>query len=244
MGSDLFPFSYWHKVQLEYVQSRIFLGNPGVWDYWVASKICATQYPLNVQFRTRYSHLWTLGWHLMHGRRNLATLSMQFSDYISKWSSCPKLWGGDASTYKRLAEASNNLYLLTGSEIDYEKAQSANMASNERREQLVDDNLEQVSLFIKHTKCSEEKAWNLPIGKLVWYNTAFLITEGVNVEVWTPKDEIAYQAHLKVRAEKIHVIAVEIKAENPEYSDELCEAMAAVQYWEKVIQDKKMRGGR
>jgi hypothetical protein len=240
MGVRLQPFSYWHKVQLEYVQSKVLLGNPGLWDVWVAARVCATRYPRNASF-PKAGNLWYLGWHLCHGwrgfRKNLGALMAHIGDYASP----PKLWSGKGSSKTRLAEALEQLGKLTDDPARLAQAEQwRNEAALEGGKQRdIDDSIEQVSIFMKHASRPAEEAWNMPMGELLWYNACFLKMEGAEVPIWTPMDEAIFEQHKKSRYMKIVKIAEEMRAENPSLTPDLSLALAAVRYWEKVVESQQ-----
>jgi hypothetical protein len=242
MGRRLLPFSYWHKVQLEYQQSRILLGMPTLWDYWVASRVCSTQYPENVRFQTRYSNWWYLAWHLCYGWRGLVREAEAFSAYLEEYASPPKLWSGAGGSKKRLGEAFERLGQLTG-DIEMLRnaagwARAAEADGNKVRD--IDDSIEQVGIYMKYGARSPEEAWNLPMGQLLWYNACFLKMEGVEVPIWTPQDEEAFERHKLDRQKKIDAIAEEILAERPLLTREIAGAQAAVRYWEDIVKSQEL----
>ena len=119
MGRRLRPFSYWHKVQLEYVQSKVLLGGAGrggagLWDAWVAAKVCSTEYPQNASFRKGYSNLWMLWWHAVYGWRSAKRELDKLTAHIADFASPPKLWSGKGSSKVRLAEELEEMGRLTG----------------------------------------------------------------------------------------------------------------------------------
>lgn len=245
-GMRLQPFSYWHKVQLEYVQSKFLTGEePGRWDVWVAARICATRHPGNAQFRAKYSSVWYLLWHLRYGWRPLGPAVEAISAHIRDFASGPKLWSGKGSSKMRLAEAYAALSEATGDASLMQKAAEAERESvlEKGANRDIDDSIEQVALYMKHAGRSAEEAWNMPMGALLWYNACFLKMEGAEVPIWSPVDEAHFEAHKKQRFLKIKAMGEEIRAENPMLTAGIAFAMASVRYWEDVVaaQDRPAR---
>ena len=238
-GIELKPFSYWHKVQLEYIQSRILLGGPGLWDYWLAAKVCSTQYPENVMFPAQYGKWWSLFWRLRHGGRSLLRAAREFSAYLEDYASPPKMWSGPGGSKKKLAEALSSLARLIGDESVAYEAHCWDAAANAGPPRTMDDSIEQIAIFVKHAGAAPEKAWNMPMGALLWYNACFLQMEGVEVPIWTPADQAAYDQHALGRQQKIEKIADEIAEEQPNLTREILVALAAVKYWRGVVEDQK-----
>jgi len=241
MGRRLRPFSYWHKVQLEYVQSKVLLGGAGLWDAWVAAKICSTEYPQNASFRKSYSNLWMLCWHARYGWRSVKRELDKLSAHIADFASPPKLWSGKGSSKERLAEALDEMGRLTGDASFLQRAAAwRNDAALEKGKQRdIDDSIEQVALYMKQAGRSAEEAWNMPMGALLWLNACFLKMEGSEVAIWTPMDEQVFEAHKKTRYQNIAKIADELQAETPILSRDMAFAQASVQYWEKVVEAQK-----
>jgi hypothetical protein len=246
MGRRLLPFSYWHKAQLEYQQSRILLGMPTLWDYWVASRVCSTQYPENVNLKCKYSAIWQICWHLRYGRRSLVREAEAFSAYLLEYASAPKLWGSGGGSKDRLSEACAHLGAITADRGMLQKAQLWAQAANADKDKSrdIDDSVEQVTIYMKNGARPPQEAWNLPLGKLLWYNACFLKMRGVEVPIWTPSDEEAFEKHKVVRQAKISALAEEILAAEPQRSSEVAMAQAAVQYWEVVVQNQERTAKR
>lgn len=239
LGINLNPFSYWHKVQLEYIQSNVLLGAPGLWDYWLAAKVCSTKYPENATFPSQYGRLWALCWNIIYGSRSLLKASSLFSSYLEEYASPPKLWSGPGGSKKRLSEAFAKLGQLIGDNDLINTANYWAAAANSGPPRAIDDSIEQIAIFVKHSGAPMEKAWNMPMGELLWYNACFLQMEGVDVPIWTPEDESAFEQHKLKRQEKIEGIADEIIAEQPWLTREIAVATAAVKYWRGVVDDQK-----
>jgi tellurite resistance protein len=237
LGMRLRPFSYWHKVQLEYVQSKVLLGGAGLWDLWVAAKICGTEYPLNARFRKTYSNLWMLWWHACYGWRNVQREAEKLTAHIADFASPPKLWGGGGGSKERLAEALDRLGSATGQPEMLQRAErlryEAAMDKNGNRD--LDDSIEQVAIYMKLAGRSAEESWNMPMGALLWYNAAFLKMEGSEVPIWTPMDDARFEQHKRQRHEKVVKIAEELRAETPALDASLAYAYAEVRYWEGII---------
>jgi hypothetical protein len=68
--------------------------------------------------------------------------------------------------------------------------------------------------------------------------------DGVDVPIWTPGDEEAFQRHKIDRQKKINAIAEEIIAENPLLTSDIAKAQAAVRYWEDVVKKQEMHAKR
>ena len=237
MGVKLRPFSYWHKVQLEFVQSKVLLGDPKLWDLWVAAKICSTQYPNNAKFKEKYSSWWWFFWCVRFFWKRKNKEQNSIIKYLNDYASPPKLWAGKGSSEAKLALAYNSLGEITGDAECYREANrwqnEADLAKGKGRD--IDDSIEQVSIFMKYSGGSASEAWNMPMGELLWYNVCFLKMEGSEVPIWSPIDQAHFDAHTKVRGGKISELAKEIQAQSPGISLEIAIAKATVDYWGDVI---------
>lgn len=244
MGMRLHPFSYWHKMQLEYVQSKVLLGEAGLWDVWVAAKVCTTEYPQNAIFRKRYSVLWMLWWQAVYGWRNAGRELRGLMAHISEFASPPKLWGGGVGSKDRLADALDRLGKITSQAEMFQRAErlryESAMEKNGSRD--LDDSIEQVCIYMKLAGQSASESWNMPMGALLWYNAALLKMEGSEVPIWTPMDDERFEQHKNQRHEKIVKISEELRVETPLLSVALAFSYAEVKYWEGVISNQgKMR---
>lgn len=236
MGMRLRPFSYWHKVQLEYVQSKVLLGGAGLWDAWVAAKICATEYPRNAIFRKKYSNLRLLAWHARHGWRCLRNELAKLNAHIADFASPPKLWSGKGSSESKLSDAYKALAELTG-EISFfhEAARWANEAELMKgRNRDIDDSIEQVAIYMGQGRSASE-AWNMPMGELLWYNICLLKQQGAEAPIWTPMDEEVFEKHARTRELKIEGMADALQSENANLPRSMAIAQAAVDYWKDVV---------
>ena len=240
MGMRLRPFSYWHKMQLEYVQSKVLLGEARLWDAWVAAKVCCTEYPQNASFQKSYSNLWMLWWHAVYSWRNAGRELGKLTAHIADFASPPKLWGGGGGSKDRLADALERLGRETDQVEMLQRAErlryEAAMDKNGSRD--LDDSIEQVAIYMKLAGRSAEEAWNMPMGALLWYNAALLKMEGSEVPIWTPMDDERFEQHKNQRHEKIVKIAEELRAETPALSASLAYSYAEVRYWENVISNQ------
>jgi len=240
-GKRLQPFSYWHKAQLEYVQSRFLTGEvPKLWDVWVARKILATRYPEVARLRPRYPDWWYLGWKALYGWRSLSRGIKGIVKHINNFSSGPKFWPKGGS-YRRLADAYRLLAKEMGDKSLLHKAYNADRSADieETGKRDVDDSVEQVSIYMKYAGRPAVEAWNMPIGKLLWHNACFLKMEGADVPIWSPTDEMFFKQHKAQRHQKLLKLGEEKQSENPALTRSLAFALASVEYWEKVVGDKK-----
>jgi hypothetical protein len=244
LGKRLKPFSMWHKLQLEYSQSKILLGGAGIWDLWCAVQICRTQYPERVLWEPRWggwNPLWHRFWKMKYGKKSLAREIHSFVKYAGDYQSGPKMWGGKGSAVVRYGEALEALGEALGDKEMVAKGRAAkehgeNMGSSDRD---VDETLEQIMIAVKLGGLSLEKAWNMPLGELGWLNVCLIKMEGGKVNVWTPMEEQKFEEHKKVRHEKIAKLAEEIgkKEEHAGETQEKLMARAAVEYWERVVRN-------
>lgn len=241
MGMRLKPLSYWHKLQLEYFQSKVLLGGAALWDVWIAAKICRTEYPVHCQFPERLSKIYQIFWNCLYGWRNLAKELSLFSSHYLDYHAGPKLWSGSGSSKQRLSEAYMALHRATGDPDSLRAAQEwqarAEMGGKQRD---VDDSIEQIAIYVKNGG-TEDRAWNMPIGVLLWYNACFLKMNGTEVPIWTPVDEHFFEEHKHNRNKKIKDAAVKIMSERP-CSMQFAVAQASVDYWLKVVQDQEDSG--
>jgi hypothetical protein len=245
-GRRLQPFSYWHKVQLEYVQSAFLTGEtPGKWDVWVASRILATRYPVAAQLRGRYPSWWYLGWYGLYGWRSLARGVRGIIRHINDFSSGPKFWPKGGS-YRRLADAYRLLAREMGDRSLQQKAAHAERQADleEAGKRDVDDSVEQVSIYMKYAGRPAVEAWNMPLGELLWHNACFLKMEGAEVPIWSPTDEAFFEQHKKQRHLKLLELGAEKQKENPTLTQSLAFALASVEYWEGIVDQKKASVGK
>lgn len=241
MGMELEPFSFWHKLQLEYWNSAVLVGNPTLWDVWVAAKVCQSRYPEQARVRARYAAVWQVWWwmrNVLIGRRRLDSEMEAFIGYLREYNSPPKLWSGKGSSYRKLAEAYRDLSAVGGEE-NREEALRRAMEFDQRAEtetrgdRDIDDGLEQIAAYCKGGR-SPAEAWNMPMGELVWMNVAFAKSEGAKVPIWTPEDDARMEEQKVKRSGKIAELAKEIEQEEGVSSREAI-AWAGVKYWEGVV---------
>jgi hypothetical protein len=84
MGRRLMPFCAWHRLQLEYVQSPLVLGGEVSWGQLdLASAICATQFPVAVEYKP--PHRWMAFWRAWRWPvvRELRAFEAYLADYAS-----------------------------------------------------------------------------------------------------------------------------------------------------------------
>lgn len=236
-GRNLRPFSTWHRLQLEWIDSKMLLGNPSKWDVYSAALICQSEYPHAADVATLrgWRALW---WHLRHLLIPWRKEVRKFYDYLEDYASPPKLWGGKSSSRKKLAEALEELYAVT-KDPDHARlaAKTHHEASlQDAEEKQIDDTLASVASYVHLTGRPPKEAWDLPIGELGWMTIALAKREGAEINIWTPMDEEFFQQNLITRKEKIAVKAEEIAKENPELPREVVNALAPVKYWQEVCQ--------
>lgn len=246
LGRRLEPFSYWHKVQLEYVQSRFLTGGGvGMWDVWVAVRICTTRYPATAGLRAVYPAWWQLLWQACYGWRNVKRGIAGMVAHINDYASGPKLWPKGGSK-RRLAEAYEALARETGDRSLLVKAaqatQAAELEAAGKRD--IDDSVEQVAIYMKHAGRPAPEAWNMPLGALLWYNACFLKMEGAEVPIWSPTDEMFFEQHKRQRHQKLLERARGLREENPVLTESLAFALASVAYWEEVVESQAASVGK
>lgn len=239
MGMRLLPFSCWHKFQLEHWNSPVLTGGATLWDLWVAAKICRTKYPHRPRLKAKRSAWWHLFWWLRYGWRFRVEREMgRFYDFLQEYNAPPKMWTGKGSTYQKLAEALRRLAEVTTDEAERAEAielakKNESFAMGNGPERDIDDGLEQVALFCKRGH-PPERAWNMPLGELVWLNVAMAKTEGAKLNLWTPMDEARMKQQLKKRSKKIAEMAKEIEAGEGKNAAEAL-AYAGVRYWQDAV---------
>jgi len=247
LGKRLKAFSSWHKLQLEWVNSKILLGGAGNWDLWLAVQVCQSEYPHPAKLPSaKMPGWWQLWWNICHIGTRWDREMVKFTKYLNDYYSPPKLWSSCATSKQRLAEAYEALYAITQDEGDLNKARGANAeaAMGEGADRQIDDSLEAVAYYCKSAGRSSKEAWNMGIGELYWMNTVFYQMEGGKSEIWTPTDQMRFERHLVKRAASIDAIAQEVLAEHPGISPELAHAKADVQYWSRVVSnvDERPKG--
>jgi hypothetical protein len=159
LGKKLEPFSAWHKLQLEYVQSALMLGGEiTLAALELAVAICQTRFPQVVNYREPRGRLawWRKRWRA--GRTDLAAAVAAFQAYVLDYVSGPVLIKDEgASKGAKLPD--------------------------------MDPVLNEVALYRKMTGCGREEPWNLPLGELAWMNAAFARMEGSKFSIVTPLEE-------------------------------------------------------
>ena len=238
LGKKLKPFSFWHKLQLEWINSKMLLGGGEPWDLWLAVQICQSEYPTPAKLPpSKLSSAWQLWWNIRNCRTKWGKEQEAFQQYLSDYYSPPKLWSSCATSQQRLAEALEAHYLLTQDLADRSLALSARAAASlkEATDRQIDDSLEAIACYCKMAGRPPAEAWNMGIGELFWMNTVFYQMEGGKVEIWTPSDQMRFDRHLQKRAASITRIAQEMQAEHPDMSPELAASKAEVQYWTTVV---------
>jgi hypothetical protein len=144
---------------------------------------------------------------------------------------------------KKLSEAYEELHRITGNPSHLQGAREAAYQAflQENQDTQLDDTLSQVAYYCKATGRPPVEAWNMPIGELAWMNIAFAKLDGGKIDIWTPMDEEHFQAHLLTRQQKIAEIAKEIERDRPEVPSRLSMPLAAVKYWQQVV-DRTSKG--
>lgn len=243
MGVRLLPFSYWHKVQLEFFQNQSIAGTPTLWELWIASRICRTRYPEHIKLNQAYPSYWYLVWKLLHGWRRLNREAVKFWKHVGDYASGPKLWSGKGGSKKRLAEAYRKLgAIIKDNDFFQMAAQAEYEAELEETSRNIDDSIEQVTIFMRYSGQSAVEAWNMPMGELLWSNACFLKMEGADVPIWSPSDEEAFELHKVKRQEKINAIADELLVKSPILTQEIARAQAEVQYWQDTVNAQAVQG--
>jgi hypothetical protein len=245
LGRRLRPFSLWHRLQLEYANSRLLLGGAGLWDLWCAVQVCCTQYPKRAAWGP-WRPLWHAFWWLRYGWRPNWYIRREmgrFVRYVEDYASHPKYWGGKGSSMRRLGEAAAELAAATQ---DEELAQDARRVLGEAAamdggDRDIDDTIEQVGVAMRLGGLRKEEAWNMPAGELSWLNLVLLRGEGAKIPVWTPMHEAMFERNKMVRAEKIAELAQDMAVEYPEEGAELLRKRAAVRYWEEVVRKNQTK---
>lgn len=238
-GARLKPFSYWHKVQLEYIQSKVLLGGPAKWDIWLAAQVCRTSYPVNAKFPPR-GKWWQLWWNVWYGWRSFNQEVNALYAHISDYASPPKLWSGKGGSKKRLAEALEALHKETKLPelLDESRAWAQSAAFDEAKDRDLDDSIEQIAIYTRQGRPPAE-AWNMPMGELLWYNACFLKMEGADVPIWTPKDDYHFETQKQRRAVKVGELADALQEKKPILTRNIALAQAAVDYWKGVVQSQE-----
>jgi hypothetical protein len=243
-GFKLKPFSYWHRLQLEWIDSKVLIGGATLWDIYLAAKICSSEYPHAAQLKelSSWKALW---WHFRTFRKNATDELYRFYSYVADYNAPPKLWGGSGSADNKLAEAYSELARETGDKNFERRAQEVayNAFLKESQDNQIDDTLIQVAMYSKVTGRPPREAWNMPSGELAWMNISFAKLDGAKIDVWTPMDEEQVQKHLIVRQQKIADLAKEMEVEHPEIPPDKSMYYAAVRYWQQVI-EKNRQGSR
>ena len=92
LGKILNPFSLWHKLQLEYINSPLLAGGePRIVDLCLAVDICRTEYPVIARPKIPAGGLRRFCWMLWAERVNLAMETSAFHAYCEDYCSLPKI---------------------------------------------------------------------------------------------------------------------------------------------------------
>lgn len=239
MGKRLLPFCMWHKMQLEWIDSKILLGGAGKWDIWMAALICQSQYPVRADVK-QLGNLQTIAWHIRTLRVDPRKELEALFDYIEDFNAPPKTWEGAGSARKKLAEAYRDLFLVTKDPAhEYEWAKANHYAAiAEGSDRQIDDNLESIAFYCKETGCDPATAWNMPMGELGWMNVCFQKFSGAKVDIWTPTDEMRFEEHVKQRTIKLYERAKELE-DNEGIDPSLSFLTAQVRYWQEVVEKSR-----
>lgn len=239
-GIKLRPFSTWHRLQLEWIDSRVLLGKPGKWDVYAAAKICSSEYPHAADVSTLRG-LRALWWHLRYFFTPMDKEAVKFYDYLKDYASPPKLWGGKSSAQKKLAEAYEELHAVTRNPDHARQAAQIRYEASlqDGQDNQIDDTLSSVAAYVHRTGRPPKEAWDMGIGELGWITVALAKIEGAEVNIWTPIDEEHFKKNLLVRQEKIAAIAEEIAKEDPGLPKEVVNVLAPVRYWHQVCDKQK-----
>lgn len=92
--------------------------------------------------------------------------------------------------------------------------------------------LERATYLIRSTSLTWEQVWTAPSGVLAWVSVASQKLEGAEVDIWTPDDEVRFQAHVKKREARIDEAAKVLAAEKGVSFPE-ARKQAHAEYWAK-----------
>lgn len=207
-GLALRPYSAWHRLCLEMMDSPVLTGDPTTpLELYAAARVCSSSFgPLpNLAAPKTW---WQRVKRKLHFRRYAyAAQGEKFQAYLTDFESGPQYWpdeGGEGRAPK-CAE--------------------------------MDSVLELVAHVIRESGWAAETVWNLPIGQARWYSAAFLKLTGVDVPFWTPQDDAAHKAHLAKREAKLAAQARECaEKENLPMTEARTKVEKA--YWAEVSAQK------
>ena len=239
-GIRLKPFSTWHRLQLEWIDSKMLLGGGGKWDVYAAARICSSEYPVAADVTTPRG-IRAIWWRLRYLFTPWKREAKKFYDYLDDYYSPPKLWGGKSSSKEKLAEALEELHAVTRDPAHAEAAARVRhqVALEAGMDKQIDDTLSSVAAYVKQTGRPPKEAWDMAMGELAWMTVVLAKMEGSEVNIWTPTDEHLFQQNLVARKERIAAKAEEIAKEHPEMPPHLVNALAPVKYWQEVIERQK-----
>jgi hypothetical protein len=174
MGERLAPFSAWHELNLQLIDSPLLTGEPCSWgDLVAAVRVCVTRYRSGCptpDLAPRGLAKWRWKWRMARGdlRRELAAFGRYLDDYYSP----PKFWKND--------------HLRKEGEL----------AAAERDREF-DEILEGVCFLWHQTGAPLELIWNMPVGEARWYGAQIgkWVSQSQDRWIWTPTDEKAFGEH-------------------------------------------------
>lgn len=173
-GLELKPYSLWHRLCLEMMNSPVLTGAPvSAMDLYAVARVCQSSFGPIPSFRGAAGWFGRLLLRFRFRRYSLPQELGRLQEYIGDFESGPLFWpdeGGSVKTPK-CAE--------------------------------MDQLLELAAHVIRETGWSQETIWNMPIGQVRWYSAAFLKLEGRDVPFWTPQDEASHKAHVEKREKKL-----------------------------------------
>lgn len=186
LGLRLQPYSSWHELNLQAVNSPLLTGAPlTVPDLVCAARVCASRFRpggLRPVIEGRnWRERWLMKWRLC--RCDFGREVEELRTYLADFHSTPKFW---KNSHK-----------------------DKDGAAADDRDAEFDEILAAVGMLCHETGWSEEYVWNLPLGVLRWYAAMFFKWRSQSRDrlIWTPRDEELYQKHLREKEADIAATA-------------------------------------
>lgn len=208
-GLRLKPYSAWHRLCLESIDSPVLAGDPLTpLELYAAARVCSSSFGLVPDYGAPKNWWQRFKLRVALRRHGIAKEVNSFNEYLRDYESGPQYWpdeGSEGAVPSKCAE--------------------------------MDQVLELVAHVIRETGWDAATVWNLPIGQTRWYSAAFLKLSGVDVPFWTPQDAEQYKKHVAKREADLAAAAKDC-AEKEGITQEEARAKVDMAYWDKNNREK------
>lgn len=170
LGITLRPFSAWHRTVLEYLNSPVMTGEAMTGpDLRMAATVCSLAFP-----------------DLPPPPPKGVWARLKAEHQAIK----------DQKAYAREVEA---FWRYVGDYVSLPFLMVNNRKGDSKEIPDIDQTLMDVALYRYYTACPREEPWNLPLGELIWMNSAMAKTQGADIHVVSTHEEA------KLKEKKPHV---------------------------------------